>query len=262
MDDNYQIYLNRVARMTLPEAYKSQIQHIQESTKFQPSSDGKREVAPFPGYTIITPPGEEDKYNLAFYEKLQDYQQQLLQLSISDNFIVPVPPQSFHLTLADLIWENNFLDACQQIPDYDVKLQTCFREIFQQYEQSFASNHPIRWQVLGLMLMPRAVGVCLAPQDESSYEQIISLRRIIYQNPQLMALGIEQQYYFTAHVTLGYFGEIPAELERESFSSMLSQLNQKWIGDSPEILVKRTELRKFDNMIQYYRQPDWASLDF
>ena len=78
MDDNYQIYLNRVARMTLPEAYKSQIQHIQESSKFQPTSDGKREVAPFPGYTIITPPGEEDKQNSAFYEKLQDYQQQLL----------------------------------------------------------------------------------------------------------------------------------------------------------------------------------------
>ncbi|MDJ0619158.1 MAG: DUF1868 domain-containing protein [Calothrix sp. MO_192.B10] len=262
MDDNYQIYLNRVARMTLPEAYTSQIQHIQESTKFQPTPKGIRQAAPFPGYTIITPPWEEDSYNSAFYKKLQDYQQQLLKLSISDNLIVALPPDSFHLTLADLIWESNFLDACQQIPDYDDKLQSCFREIFQQYQQSFTSGDSIRWQMFGLMVMPRAVGVCLVPRDKSSYEQILSLRRIIYQNPQLMALGIEQQYYFTAHVTLGYFGEIPTDLDRDRFSSMLSQLNQEWITDSPEIEVKRAELRKFDDMTKYYRQLDWPSLDF
>ena len=262
MDDNYQIYLNRVARMTLPEAYKSQIQHIQESTKFQPTPEGVRQAAPFPGYTIITPPWEDDLNNSAFYQQLQDYQQQLLQLSIPHNPIVPLPAKSFHFTLADLIWESNFLDACQQIPDYDHKLQSCFRDIFQQYQQSIISEQSIRWQMLGLMVMPRAIAVCLIPQDESSYQQIISLRRIIYQNPQLMALGIEQQYYFTAHVTLGYFGEISADLDRDRFSSMLSQLNEKWILDFPEITVKHAELRKFDNMTQYYRQPDWPSLDF
>ncbi|WP_200817514.1 DUF1868 domain-containing protein [Calothrix rhizosoleniae] len=262
MDDNYQIYLNRVARMTLPEAYKSQIQHIQESTKFAPTPEGIRQAASFPGYTIITPPREEDSHNSVFYKQLQDYQQQLLQLSIPNNLIVPLPPESFHFTLADLIWESNFLDACQQIPDYDEKLQSCFRDIFQQYQQSISSELPIRWQMFGLMVMPRALAVCLVPQDESSYERIISLRRLIYQNPQLMALGIEQQYYFTAHVTLGYFGEIPTDLDRDNFSNMLSQLNEKWIFDSPEIIIKRAELRKFSDMTQYYHQPDWPSLDF
>jgi len=110
LDDNYQTYLNRLARLTLPEAYKSQAQHIQESSKFQINS-GVREAAAFPGYTLITPPAEEESENSAFYGKLQIYQQELLQLPVNRDLIVPVPPASFHLTLADLIWDNAFLDA-------------------------------------------------------------------------------------------------------------------------------------------------------
>lgn len=52
--------------MTLPEVYKSKTHHIQESNKFQTRLDEKKEVAPFPGDTIITPPCEEDKYNPVF----------------------------------------------------------------------------------------------------------------------------------------------------------------------------------------------------
>jgi hypothetical protein len=104
--------------------------------------------------------------------------------------------------------------------------------------------------------------VCLIPKDENSYEEIIQLRRLIYQNRKLMGLGIEQHYHFTAHITLGYFGEIPANLDRIQLSNMLSDLNQQWLLNFPEILVNQAQLRKFDNMTHYYRQPNWTSLDF
>ena len=108
----------------------------------------------------------------------------------------------------------------------------------------------------------RSVGVCLVPKDERSYEQIIQFRRTIYQNPQLMALGIEQHYDFTAHVALGYFGKVSPGLDRTNFSTMLSELNQQWLLNSPEFLIHRVELRKFDDMTHYYREPDWPSLNF
>ncbi len=262
MDDNYQTYLNRVARMTLPEAYKSQVQHIQESSKFQPTTSGVRQATPFPGYTVITPPWEEESENSAFYTQLQDYQQQLLQLPLGCDLIVPVPPASFHVTLADLIWDGPFRDACEKNPAFEEQLRSCFAEIFQQYQQSIANaSRSIRWQMLGLMVMTRAIGVCLVPQDESCYEQIVNFRRVIYQNPQLIALGIEQQYHFTAHVTLGYFGEVSANLDRDRFASSLSQLNQQWLLNSPEFLVHRAELRKFDDMTRYYREPNWPTIE-
>ncbi len=260
MDDIYQTYLNRVARMTLPEAYRSQLQHIQESSKFQPYS-GYRQAAPFPGCTLITPPAADDSENSAFYAKLKGYQQELLQLPLDDDLIVPVPPTSFHLTLADLIWDSAYRDACEKNPEFDQQLGSCCGEILQQYQQSLTqTSHPIYWQVLGLIVMPRAIAVCLVPQDAHSYEQIIKFRRTIYQNPKLIALGIEQHYHFTAHITLGYFGEISPNLDRTNFSAMLSELNQKWLLNLPEFLIHRVELRKFDDMTQYYRQPDWASL--
>ncbi|MEH2293402.1 DUF1868 domain-containing protein [Nostoc sp.] len=263
MDDNYQTYLNRLARLTLPETYRSQVQHIQESYKFQPHS-GLRQAASFPGYTLITPPAaEEESQNSAFYAKLQTYQQELLQLPVNRNLIVPVPPVSFHLTLADLIWDNAYLDACEKNPKFDEELHSCLAEMFQQYQQLMTNrSHPIKWQMLGLILMPRAVAVCLVPKDEGCYEEIIKFRRTIYQNPKLIALGIEQHYHFTAHVTLAYFGEVSSDLDRTNFSTMLSELNEQWLLNLPDFLINRVELRKFDNMTRYYREPNWPILDF
>jgi hypothetical protein len=255
--------MNRVARMTLPEAYTSGVQHLKESSKFVSHPEKDRIAVSFPGYTLITPPdGEEDSTNSAFYSKLQDYQQEILQLPMGSDFIIPVPRDSFHLTLADLIWDSAYRDAKENNPDFEAQLRLCFSDIFQQYQQGAIADNPPRWQMLGLMLMPRAVAVCLVPLDKNSYEQIVNLRRAIYQNPKLIALGIEQQYNFTAHITLGYFGDIPPDLNRDNFATMLSELNQKWTENLPTLKVHRAELRKFDDMTRFYRESDSPVLVF
>ena len=263
MDDDYQTYLNRLARMTLPEAYQTQVQHIQESYKFQPAPAGTRQPVPFPGYTVITPPSEEDPKNAEFYTQLEDYQKQILDLVADPELIVPISKASFHLTLADLIWDSAYRHACEQNPGYESELQFCSRKIFEQYRQAIKPDkQPIRWQILGMMLMPRAIAVCLVPKDRSCYEQVINFRRTVYQNSQLMGLGIEQNYHFTAHVTLGYFGQVSLDLERERIAEIFADLNLKWLGNSPDFLVHRAELRKFDDMTRYYREPEWATVDF
>ncbi|MCF4967024.1 DUF1868 domain-containing protein [Nostoc sp. CMAA1605] len=262
MDDNYQTYLNRVARLTLPEAYKSQVQNIQESYKFQPS-EGTRVAVPFPGYTLITPPAAEDGENSDFYSTLQGYQQEILQLPSNQNLIVPLPAESFHLTLADLIWDSAYRHACEKNPEFESQLQACIAETFQQYQELLTQvSQAIAWQVLGIVMMPRAIGVCLVPKDESCYEQIVMFRRTIYQNPKLIALGIEQHYHFTAHVTLGYFGDISPDLDRIKLADELTELNKKWMFNLPQISVRRLELRKFDDMTRYYRESHWPSLEF
>jgi hypothetical protein len=247
--------------MSLPEAYKTQVQHIQESAKFQPYS-GTRQAAPFPGFTLITPPAAEDTKNSVFYTQLQNYQQELLKLSVED-LIVSLPPASFHLTLADLIWDSAFLDASAKNPQFGEELKTYIAETFAQHQESLSKeSEPIVWLLRGLIVMPRAVGVCLIPKNEQSYDKIIQLRRRIYQNPKLIALGIEQHYHFTAHITLGYFGAIPPELDRNSLSNQIGELNQKLPLDFPEFIIQSAELRQFDDMTNYYRQADWPILDF
>lgn len=260
MDDNYQTYLNRVARMTLPETYRVQVQHIQESFKFQPSPEGGRKAAPFPGYTVVTPPWEEESENSAFYTILKDCQDQLLQQA-EPGLIVPVPPASFHLTLADLIWDDAYRHASEN-PEFEEQLRSTIGKSFEQCQPLVHGETPIRWQLLGVMVMPRAVAVSLVPTDDQSYERVVKLRRAIYQNPNLIALGIEQQYHFTGHVTLGYFGEISPNLDRDRLSTLFSDINQQWLEKIPELTVYRAELRKFDDMTRYYRQPEWPTLEF
>ncbi len=261
MDENYQTYLNRAMRLILPETYRSQVQLIQESPKFRPHVEKGREAVPFPGYTIVTPPGSEDPKNAALYEQMKHCQQQLLQ-QLGSRLFAPVPPESFHLTLADLIWDSAYRAASEENPNFETELQQCIAQIFAQCH-SIAEDKSIEFHAIGLMVMTRAIAVCLAPVDEYSYERILKFRRAIYQNRNLIGLGIEQQYYFTPHITLGYFGDIPPAEDLSVLGDRITEINQQWSdSSSQEFWVYRAELRKFDDMTEYYRKPDWPIFEF
>lgn len=249
--------------MTLPEAYRAQAQYIQASPKFQlDESKGMHLPVDFPGYSVITPPWEEDAANQSVYKTLQQFQKQIID-QLSSELLVPLPPESFHLTLADLIWDSAYYHASAKA---DFQEQLCDR-VQQSFDQCYPLVHtgqPSYWQVLGLTIMPRALGVVLLPKDELSYERVLHLRRSLYQNSGLIALGIEQQYHLTAHITLGYFGAIATVAEKEKLSQEFNELNLQWLSQENPIIfeVHCAELRKFDNMIGYYRQPDWPTLAF
>lgn len=260
MDDTYSAYVNRVARLTLPDAYQSQVQHLQTSPKFQRQADGKLAAVPFPGYSVITPPLSDDPKNAEYYRALESLQQQVCDRLPAD-LVIPLPPDSFHMTLADLIWDRAFHHASEN-PNFEQQLRDRIAESLQQCQPQIVGGPPIYWQTLGLILMPRAIGVCLAPKDEAAYIRILQLRRAIYQNQDLIGLGIEQQYHFTAHVTIGYFGTVPDD--RSTISDTLNDLTHEWIeSNSPQSLwVHRAELRKFEDMTRYDREPDWPRLEF
>jgi hypothetical protein len=260
LDDTYQSYLKRVVQMTLPDAYAAKFQHIQESPKFVSNPQGGKQAAPFPGYSAITPPWQDDRANQDFYADLKTCQHQLLD-QFDSNLLIALPPESLHLTVADLIWDSAYRDAAQN-PEFETQLRDRIAQTFRQCQGAVTSRTPIRWQIIGFIVMTRAIGVCLVPKDQQSYDRIVQLRRAIYQNSKLIELGIEQQYHLTAHVTLGYWGEIPPDLDRDRISQSLTDLNQRWLDTSQEIWVQRAELRKFDDMTNYYRQGDWPVLEF
>ncbi len=261
MDENYQTFLNRVMRLTLPDTYKSQVQHIQESPKFRLSPDGTWLPTAFPGYTVITPPGSEDSKNLKLYASLKQYQARIAE-TLGSEMVAPLPPESFHVTIADLIWNGAYLHASES-PGFDAQLRDRVASSFRQC-QSMITGQAIRFQVVGLMVMARAIAVCLATTDDSGYERILKLRRSLYQNSDLIEIGIEQQYYFTPHITLGYFGKVPLDLDRDRLSQTFDELHQAWLEDYPdnEFLIHQVEFRKFNNMAEYVRNPDWAKFQF
>ncbi|MDJ0581649.1 DUF1868 domain-containing protein [Crocosphaera sp.] len=246
MDETYQMYVNRVASLTLPTSYQNQLKNIQKSPKFQ-----QKQPVSFPGYTVLTPPYQDDSTNPSFYEQLTLIQQQLIE-KIEPNLLIPVPPESFHLTLADLIWEDNYRNAINSDKNFDNKLKKAITDSFETYQKIDLKKGESQWQILGLLVFPRALVVGLVPCNELSYNKIYQLRRSIYQNEELIGLGIEQQYYLTAHITLGYFDEITDELDKSNLESIILSFNDQWIEKEPQILtIRQGELRKFENMTQF-----------
>jgi hypothetical protein len=257
LDESYQDYINRVARLTLPSACSMQLQTIQQSPKFI----DKKPVS-FPGYSIITPPAEKDTANQKFYQQVSTLQKQLSQ-QLEADFFIPLPTESFHFTLADLIWDESYRQIIATNPKFDQELQQQVLASFQQYQESVINNQALTWQLWGLVTRPRAIMACLVPKDQESYQAVIDLRRSLYQNAGLIGLGIEQQYDFTAHITLGYFGDIPPGLNRDRLCIVLSQINDRLVeSELPVFTLKQAQLRKFENMWQYEREADWATVGF
>jgi len=259
VDETYQAYLNRVTKLTLPNAYRNQIQNIQESPKFHGGM-----AVPFPGYTINTP-GEADGRNQNFYARLVSTQALMMAAveEMEPGLILPVPSESFHLTVADLIWDSNYYEALAHTSDYEGQLCDRLAQSFTKYQASIPERGPIKLQIVGLLVRPRAVAIVLVPIDELSYHKMLQLRRAVYQNSGLIALGIEQQYPFTAHIPLGYFAHTLNPDHHDRFLEIIMNLNDRWLGAEPEILRShRAELHKFDDMNHFYHQPQFPTVDF
>jgi hypothetical protein len=256
VDESYHTYLNRVAKMTLPATYESQVKNIQESPKFRVTVDGSRQPVAFPGYSVITPPGAEDPANSGVYQDLVACQQKLVE-QLEPDLLVLVEPASFHFTLADLIWDSAYRMATEANSDFEHKLFDRIEDSFNIYQNSIVETKPIRWQIMGLTVRPRAIEVSLVPKDEYSYDRIIAFRRAIYQSSSLISLGIEQQYYFTAHTTLAYFANVHQEIDRVRMSDSLQEYNMHWLDHPQEIILSQGQLRKFTDMSTYERQPNF-----
>jgi hypothetical protein len=257
VDESYSTYLNRVAKMTLPATYKSQIENIQSSPKFRLNAAGEREPVSFPGYSVITPPGAEDPDNAGVFDSLAECQQQLVK-KLEPDLLALVAPASFHFTLADLIWDSAYVTAIAANPDFEAQLRARIEDSFSLYQASVApATQPIRWQIVGLTVRPRAIEVSLVPKDEYSYDRILAFRRAIYQSSSLMALGIEQQYYFTAHTTVAYFANVDREIDRVRLNDTLQEYNMYWLDHPQEVIIAEGQLRQFSDMYTYERKPNF-----
>jgi hypothetical protein len=268
MDESYHTYLNRVAKLTLPATYESQIGTVQESPKFKPDANGIRQPVAFPGYSVVAPPALEDTANKGFYGDLFECQTELAKRLEPDS-IVCVDPDSFHITFADLIWDSALKSALAANGEFEQKLCDRVRDSFDLYANSRLPEEgetpppstPVKWQIMGFTVRPRAIEVSLVPKDAESYQRVVNLRRAIYQSSSLIRLGIEQQYYFTAHVTLAYFGNVDRSFDRVAICDILQDYNMRWIDRPQEMLLHRAELRKFTDMSNYIRQPEWPTVE-
>lgn len=260
MDDSYQAYLERLSKMVQPDSYHSTLQYLCKSPKFARTADGVVRAVAFPGYTLISPTSEDDTVNGDAYAAIQAASDALVR-QLPEGLLIGLPPASYHMTIADLIWDSAYRDRSLD-PAYDAKLRDRLTALFSDVKPQVIGPTRVSWQVLGFVVMPRAIGVCLIPCDEASYRRTVRVRRSIYQDSTMVGLGIDQQYHFTAHVTLGYFGDIPANLDRVAIAQILAETNQHFLQNKVILSLDRAELRRFEDMTVYTREAEWPVLNW
>jgi len=81
---------------------------------------------------------------------------------LDSGLIVPVPPASFHLTLADLIWDNAYHYANE---NSELHLRYAIAQILQYQQLMTQTNQFLNF---GTDSDAQTIGVCLVPKDENS----------------------------------------------------------------------------------------------
>jgi hypothetical protein len=167
------------------------------------TASGAAEIRPRPhaGLTVLAEPSPIRERPVR--RKLETIQRGLLQVP----GFVPVPPDSFHLTLANLI----------SGPDYEEAGPACIAEIRQALAgvfegRRFGDDRPVIGRLRGAVTLSGCVVVAV-DFSEADYGQIVELRQAIY--AALEGTMPAREHPFFGHVTLGYLAS-PAREELEA----------------------------------------------
>ena len=78
---------------------------------------------------------------------------------------------------------------------------------------------------------------------------------------QIIKLGIEQQYDFVGHITLGYFDKVDDNGDRDQIELKITEINDQLVAKSlPVFKLNQWELRKFTDMTNFIREKNWGSI--
>lgn len=253
-DDSFPEYQTKAKRLVTDEVILNNVSRLKPAERFNGT-----EPRIYPGYTIITPPFEDElnAENNSAYEKLARVQKELLKQS-GNSIFTPVPSSSFHLTIADLISGSRFVEQ-QRVNGWEDRLRDRIGEIFHRAESPTGAS----LLVSGLSLFTSVIVAIISSEDRSGYEQLINVRNMIYQDGELKALGVRKApFSFIGHITLAYVEAKPDIQSATSLSRLLSQFNLHAFSNPLPLKVIQAELRKFNDMSRYYRQETWPVLHF
>ncbi len=134
-------------------------------------------------------------------EKLQD------KIKGETSRFVPVPPETLHLTVADLLWEERY-EVLINSQGSEIQKTPLFQEIDRLLKRLGGSSTSLSATIVGVGGFPGVV-VALVDFESSDYDRIKSCRDEIYSNFVLANYGVFREYPFLGHVTLGYIEAVP-----------------------------------------------------
>ena len=252
IDGTLNDYLERLDRWTSRQGWLTSLAKIESSEKFRGGA-----AQPISGCTLITPTYGESKLCRVVYSQIHRARSAILEgLGLRCNL---VPEACLHVTAADLISGAHYDARRALVPDLEVRLRDRVATLLSQQAQLDA---PLEWRVSGLAFFQHALVCVLAPCSERDYEPISEMRRSIYGDEGIRALGVKTPLPFLAHITLAYYEEIPSLGVRQDWVGKYAELQSQLGCAEASFFIDQIDLRWFRDMVGYHQYRPRVGLRF
>ncbi|MGB0647812.1 MAG: hypothetical protein ACPGQS_11585 [Bradymonadia bacterium] len=194
----------------------------------------------FPGLSLFATTQAVD---LRCFARLRD-----LILSRISGKHYPVDDDALHLTIADLVAGDRYLEALEHDGNVDRKVAERVTSVFREIGPL---SKALKWRVAGVAFLKHAVACVLEPLSASDYHSITRLRAHLYQDRGLAGCGVVVPRPFLAHITLAYFDVLPPVEERLTWLAYFEELQLAAKSSCAEIGVTGAILCEFESMADF-----------
>ena len=177
---------------------------------------------------------------------LKTLQEKIQQLTPD---FAPVPPETFHLTVADLIWGDKYT-ALIQSQGGEIQNTQMFQRVDDILKGVDGRLLTQNATIVGVGGFPGAV-VAFVNVDDAAYRSIITFRDKIYSDLILAQYGVFRERPFLGHITLGYIEGVPPQGLDDALNDIRFTTDftlPQWTFELSDVGIYR-----FSNMSEYYQ---------
>lgn len=251
MEKGYEEYRTCVNNLLEEEKINGVLENVNCVGKFVLGEGNNWEPLEYQGYTFITPPLREDLNNIDSYQLIQTVKRELAK-HINLDKAVEAPNNALHVTIARLISGEKYLSYIKE------KNEKSFLEYFNKLFSKLIISGQLNFEIKGVTVFPNGIiAAVISPIEINDYTCLQSLRDYIYLDKRICMYGVERKRSFLGHITLFYIERDLEAIEKEIILSSITAINEKYFKNTVPFIIKRAEVRKFDNYLSFDREYDW-----
>jgi 2'-5' RNA ligase len=208
---------------------------------YRDDTDVQFEPIAYAGYTLLARP-----YPINF---VNGPRLEAIQHKLQDNIFgfAPVPSDSFHMTIANLVSGNTY-EALSESQEWEYAFKKTIEAILNDNSRN-QEETPLLGYIIGIGAFPGVIVLLVDFRSKSHYNRIERIREKIYNDPFLINNGVKCDRAFQGHITLGYLEAVPPKGLDNVVSHI--RLGENFGSDGWIFEVKEVALHLFYNMSEY-----------
>ena len=161
------------------------------------------------------------------------------------------------MTAARLVSGDYFKENIQD------KKENEFLDAVRQFFLKQPALKKLKFEIKGITVFSTGViAAMISPSCEKDYGYLQDFRDSVYNEKSLKNYGVERKREFQAHVTMFYIERELSAGEKKELGDAVASVNKKIFANPPAFYIKRTEVRRFDNFLGFYRRDNWPLFEF